>query len=153
MFFLRSRLAHFAVILTLAAMLANSSCSRASGPAFSAANASETRESGIYLYRRGALAAYGQQFTVLMDGRPAGHLANASYLRLPLTAGSHLLQISPGGAARASTVQIQVAAGAPAFYEFVFPTGWAMRPSFDGAAIEARAEAQAMTGLRGLRQM
>lgn len=153
MFFLRSKLAHFTVILSLAAMLADSSCTRASGPAFGAANASETRESGIYLYRRSALAAYGQKFTVLVNGRSAGHLANASYLRLPLTAGSHRLQIAPGGAAQVSTVQIQVVAGLPAFYEFVYPTGWAMRPSFDGAAIEARTEAQAMTGLRGLHRM
>jgi hypothetical protein len=153
MFFLRSRLAHFTLILSFAAMLADSSCTRASGPAFGAALASDTRESGIYLYRRSALAAYGQQFTVLVDGRPAGHLANASYLRLRLTAGSHLLQIAPGGVARSSTAQLHVVAGAPAFYEFVFPTGWAMRPSFDGAAIEARPEAQAMAGLRGLRQM
>lgn len=153
MFFLRSRLAHCAVILTLAAMLANSSCSRASGPAFSAASAAETRESGIYLYRRGALAAYAQQFTVLVDGRPAGYLANASYLQLSLTPGIHSLQIAPGGLAKVTTVQIHAVAGAQAFYEFVFPTGWQMRPSFDGAAIEPRAEANALIALRELHQM
>lgn len=153
MFFLRSRLAHFTVILSLAAILVNNSCSRAIGPVFRAANAAEIRGSGIYVYRRGALAAYGQQFTVLVNGRPAGHLANGSYLHLPLAAGSHLLQIAPGGIARVAAVEIQVTAGAPAFYEFVFPTGWEMRPSFKGAAIEARAAAQAASALSGLRQM
>ncbi|MET0961597.1 MAG: hypothetical protein ABWY05_02095 [Noviherbaspirillum sp.] len=153
MFFLNSRLAHYGVIFTLATVLAMSSCSQAGGPAFAAASVCGGTESGIYLYRRGALAAYGQQFTVLVNGRPAGYLANASYLRLPLTPGSHILQIKPGGAAQATTVQIQVQAGAHAFYEFVFPPAWPMWSGFDGAAIESRAEAQALTRIEKLRRM
>lgn len=120
MYFLNSRLAHYGVIFILAVVLAMSSCSRTGGPALAAAGVCGATESGIYLYRRGALAAYGQQFAVLVNGRPAGYLANASYLRLPLNPGSHSLQIVPGGAARTTTVQIQVPAGASAFYEVFF---------------------------------
>ena len=153
MFFLNSRLAHYGVIVTLAVVLAISSCSRAGGPAFNDASACGAAQGAVYLYRRGALAAYGLQFTVLVNGRPVGYLANASYLRLPLTPGSHVLQIMPGGAARTTTVQIQVPAATPVFYEVFFPPGWPMRHGFDGAAIEPRAQVQALTRLGELRRM
>lgn len=151
MLLFRSRLAHCGFLLLFASLFAFGSCSSASGPAFSASGMSS--ECGIYLYRRGAIAAYGQKFTVLVDGRQAGFLANASYLRLPLTPGSHVVQIAPGGIASPTSLRINTSAGARQFYEFVFPTGMAMRPSFAGAAIEARAEPEALTRLNGLRLM
>lgn len=153
MLLFRSRLVHCGLLFLFSALFAFGSCSSASGPAFSAASMPNAGECGIYLYRRGAIAAYGQKFTVLVDGRQAGFLANASYLHLPLTPGSHLLQIAPGGIASPSSLRINAATGARQFYEFVFPTGLAMRPSFPGAAIEARTEPEALARLNGLRLM
>jgi hypothetical protein len=153
MFVLKSAFVHYGCILTLAAMLTISSCSRASGPAFAGTALPESSKAGIYLYRRSALAAYGQPFTVLVDGKPVGQLANASYIRLPLTPGRHTLQIAPGGIAPLASVRLQAVAGANAFYEFVFPTAWQMLPSFDGAGIETRVEPRALSEMRGLRSM
>jgi hypothetical protein len=153
MLMLKSTFVHYGCILTLAAMLTISSCSRASGPAFAGFAAPGSGAAGIYLYRRSALAAYAQPFTVLLDGKSAGQLANASYIRLPLTPGQHTLQIAPGGIAPLIGVRMQAAAGANAFYEFVFPTAWQMLPSFDGAGIETRIEPQALSEMRGLRSM
>jgi hypothetical protein len=152
MFLLRSRLLHCTFLFAIAALLAFGSCSPASGPAFAAAS-SVTKDTGLYLYRRGALAAYAQPFAVLVDGRPAGFIANASYLRLALPPGSHRLQIAPGGLARVTTRQVAVRATGQTFYEFVFPTGWKMRPSFEGASIEERVEPLALDALQGLRRM
>jgi len=153
MLVLKSAFAHYGCILTLAAMLTISSCSRASGPAFAGAAAPGPGEAGIYLYRRSALAAYGQPFSVLLDGKPAGQLANASYIHLPLAPGLHTLQIAPGGIAPLISVRMQAVPGSNTFYEFVFPTAWHMLPSFDGAGIETRVEPRALSEMRGLRSM
>jgi len=150
---LKATFTHYGCLVTMAAMLTVSSCGRATGPVFPGIVAPAPSEAGIYLYRRGALAAYAQPFTVLVDGKRAGQLANASYMHLPLMPGRHTLQIAPGGIAPVSSVQVQADAGANAFYEFVFPTGWQLLPSFGGAGIEARAEPQALAALQVLRSM
>lgn len=153
MYLLRSRALHCSFLLLSAAALVFGLSGRSPGLVIAAAGSPGPDGRGIYLYRRGALAAYAQPFRVLVDGQPAGFLANASYVRLPLTPGTHQLQIAPGGMARVTTLQVQADANGRAFYEFVFPTGWDMRPSFRGAAIEAREAAQALEVLQDLRGM
>jgi hypothetical protein len=153
MYLLRSKLLHCSFLLLSAAVLLLGMGGRSLNMAFALAGAPDLDGRGIYLYRRGALAAWAQPFQVLVDGKPAGLLANASYVRLPLTPGTHQLQIAPGGLARVTTLQVQANTNARAFYEFVFPTGWDMRPSFQGAAIEARDASQALAALQGLRPM
>jgi hypothetical protein len=153
MFLLRSRVVHYAFLLLCAALLAFGVSSRSHVPAFATAGTSATERSGIYLYRRGALAAYAQPFRVMVDGQTAGFIANASYIRLSLTPGIHRIQIAPGGLAQVTTMQLQADAEGRTFHEFVFPTGWDMRPSFEGATIEARNEQQALADLQSLRRM
>lgn len=152
MVFLNSKLLHCGLILALAAVLAAGSCERAGGPAFSGVSPVAPGEARIYLYRQGALAAYGQGFDVLVDGKPRGRLTNASYLALAVTPGRHLLAVAPGGRADLCTVQIDAAAGQNTYYEFVFPTGWRMRPSFSHAAIEHRNALQAHAALHDLHE-
>ena len=67
--------------------------------------------------------------------------------------GEHQIQIAPGGLAQVTTLQVRADADRRTFYEFVFPTGWDMRPSFRGATIEARDEQLALEVLPGLRRM
>jgi hypothetical protein len=150
MFLFRSRLLHCSFLLFCAALLLFGMSSRSSSLAFTAAGATGPDKRGIILYRRGALAAYAQPFRVLVDGKPVGFIANASYLRLSLAPGSHQLQIAPGGLAKVAALQIHAETGGSAFYEFVFPTGWDMRPSFEGAAIEPRDAPQALEALQEL---
>lgn len=152
MYFLRSRLLHCTFLFLSAALLAFGIGSRAGGPVF-AAGLGAAGGNGLYLYRRGALAACAQSFAVLVDGQPAGFIANASYLRLPLAPGRHRLQIAPGGMAQVTTLQVEAHANGRTFYEYVFPTGWKMRPSFHGAAIEERAAPLALDAMQGLRRM
>jgi hypothetical protein len=150
MYLFRSRLLHCSFLFLLAALLVFGISKRSSSLIFAAASTPVPNSYGIYLYRRSALAAYAQPFRVLVDGQLAGFLANASYVRLPLKPGSHQLQVVPGGLAQVTTLQVDAQTGSRAFYEFVFPTGWAMRPSFQGAAIEVREESQAVEALQGL---
>jgi hypothetical protein len=153
MFLLRSRIIHCSFLFLCAALFAFGVSSHSQGPAFATAGVSRDERNGIYLYRRGALAAYAQPFRVSVDGRSAGFIANASYIRLPLPPGKHQIQIAPGGLAQVTTLVVQADADSRAFYEFVFPTGWDMRPSFQGATIEARDKQQALGVLQGLRRM
>jgi hypothetical protein len=153
MYLFKSRLLHCAFLFLSAAALLLGISSRSPSPVFATAGFPDPAARGIYVYRRSALAAWAQPFQVLVDGQPAGFLANASYLQLPLTPGNHQLQIAPGGQARVTTLQVRAGADGRAFYEFVFPTGWDMRPSFQNAAIEAREESQALEVLQGLRGM
>ena len=153
MYLLKSRLLHCSFLLLSAAVLVFGISSRSPSLVFMAAGVPGPDGRGIYLYRRGALAAWAQPFRVLVDGQPAAFLANASYVRLSLMPGTHQLQIAPGGLAQVTTLQVEADTEGRAFYEFVFPTGWDMRPSFHGATIEAREVSQALEVLPGLRGM
>ena len=153
MFLFRSRALHCAFLVLCAALLLFGISSRSPSLVFTTAGASASDKRGVILYRRGALAAYAQPFRVLVDGQPVGFIANASYLQLPLAPGSHQLQIAPGGLAKVTALQIHAETGGSTFYEFVFPTGWDMRPSFEGATIEPRNAQQALEALQGLRSL
>ena len=153
MFLLQSRRLHCLFLFLCAALLLFGISSRSPSPAFLAASKEDADRPGIYLYRQGALAAYAQPFQVRVDGRTVGFIANASYLRLPLSAGSHRIEVVPGGMAKVTSMQVEADADGRRFYEFVFPTGWDMRPSFPGAAIEKRDDRHALDALRGLRRM
>ena len=153
MFLFRSRLLHCSFLALCAALLVFGMSSRLPNLVFTTAGAPASDKRGIVLYRRGALAAYAQPFRVLVDGKPVGFIANASYLHLPLAPGSHQIQVAPGGSAKLATRQVHAKTEGSVFYEFVFPTGWNMRPSFEGAALEQRDATQALEALQGLRGM
>lgn len=152
MAFLHSKIVHSGFLLTLAAALAVFSCDRADGPAFPGLSAVASDAAHLYLYRRGALAAYAQGFDVIVDGKIRGQLSNASYLRLPLTPGRHLLQVAPGGRAFVINTEIEAQPGKSMFYEFVFSTGLDMQPLFNDAIIAYREEREAVPALSKLRE-
>lgn len=153
MFLFRSKILHCSFLLLCAAFLALGVNSHSRGPAVPTAGAYAAEGRGIYLYRRGALAAFAQPFRVLVDGQTAGFIGNASYLPLRLGPGSHHIQVAPGGLAQVTTLQVNADADGWAYYEFVFPTGINMRPSFQGATIEARDVQQARGELPALQRM
>lgn len=138
--------------MTLAAGLAVFSCDRAEGPVFPGLSAVAPQTAQVYLYRRGAIAAYAQGFDVIIDGKIRGQLSNASYLRLSLTPGPHLLQVAPGVRASVINAEIEARPGKNMFFELVFSTGLDMQPLFDDALIANREEREAMLTLPKLRE-
>src|SRR5690349_18043740 len=115
---MKHALRHYAILFSLAAVLAYVSCGRASGPAFPGIPAASSGRADVYLYRRHSYAALLQPFTVLVDGQPVGKLFNASYLKLSLPPGAHRLEVAPGGMARTSRLALHASADARAFYEY-----------------------------------
>jgi hypothetical protein len=152
MIFLDSKFVHYGFILTLAAGLALFSYDRTEGPVFSGLSTVAPEAAHVYLYRRGALAAYAQGFDVIVDGKIHGNLSNASYLRLSLAPGRHLLQVAPGLRAAVINVEMEAQPGKNLSFEFVFPTGLEMQPLFDDALIAYREEHEAMSALPKLRE-
>lgn len=152
MAFFHSKPVHYGLILALAAAVVGVNCERADGPPFSALAIVDPAAAHVYLYRRGALAAYGQGFDIHIDGKPGGRLVNASYLMLSLAPGRHVLQVAPGAKAARMEAEIVASAGTRAFYEVVFPTGLDMRPDFKDALIARREQAEAVLALCKLRE-
>jgi hypothetical protein len=148
---MKSLFCQLALVCLLAAALAVGSCQRPSGPPFAGLHPTAAGCADLYLYRRDAYAAIGQSFTVAIDGKRAGKLYNASYLKLTLAPGPHRLEVAPGGSARPVGASVMLDADRRAFYEFSFATGWEMRPSFPGAAIAPRNEGAALPVLATLR--
>jgi hypothetical protein len=148
---MKSALHHYAILFFLAALLAFASFGRASGPAFPGLSAASSGQAEVYVYRRHSYAALAQPFTVLLDSQPVGKLFNASYLKLSMPPGAHRLEVAPGGMARTSRLALRAEANARSFYEFDFPGGWKMRPSFNGAEIAPRSENDALEAMRTLR--
>ena len=152
MAFLHSKIVHYGFILALAAGLAAFSCDRADGPAFPGLSTVAPQAAHVYLYRRGALAAYAQGFDVIIDGRIRGQLSNASYLRLTLPPGRHLVQVAPGLRSSVINADIEAQPGKNQFFEFVFSTGLDLQPLFDDALIASRDEREAIRSLPKLRE-
>jgi hypothetical protein len=152
MAFLHSKFVHYGFILALAAGLALFSCDRTDGLAFQGLPTVPPEAAHVYLYRRGVLAAYAQGFDVRVDGKIRGQLSNASYLRLSLTPGRHLIQVAPGLRASVINAEIDAQPGAKMFFEFVFPTGLDLQPLFNDALIARREEPEAMMALPKLRE-
>jgi hypothetical protein len=152
MVFLHSKLIHYGLLTTLAAGLAVFSCDRAEGPVFPGLSAVAPEAAQVYLYRRDAMAAYAQGFDVIIDGKIRGQLSNASYLRLSLAPGRHLLQVAPGSRATVINAEVDAQPGKNMFFEFVFSTGLDMQPLFDNALIANREEREAMLTLPKLRE-
>nr|WP_217346152.1 DUF2846 domain-containing protein [Noviherbaspirillum sp. L7-7A]MBV0880537.1 DUF2846 domain-containing protein [Noviherbaspirillum sp. L7-7A] len=152
MIFLHSKLIHYGFLLTLAAGLAVFSCDRVEGPLFPGLSAVAPEMAQVYLYRRDAMAAYAQGFDVIIDGKICGQLSNASYLRLSLAPGRHLLEVAPGPRAAVIEAKVDAQPGKNMFFEFVFSTGLDMQPLFHDALIANREEREAMLTLPKLRE-
>lgn len=93
----------------------------ASGPQFSGVAAPVSDLGDVYLYRTSTLFAMGQAFDVGLDGKPVGSLYDGSFLHLRLPAGKFALNVSPGGGAKISTLNIQPELGRAIYFQFDYP--------------------------------
>ncbi len=125
-------------------------CATATGPKFAGVESPPADQSDIYLYRTSAFYGVAQAFSVQLDGRKVADLPNASYARLRVTPGSHVLKVLPGGLAKSSELRILAEAGKAQFFQYDFVTGPLANPLFIGAGIEARDLTKAIEDLREL---
>lgn len=123
----------------------------APGRPFTATQPPAAGKGTVYLLRTSALYAVAQPFPVHVDGRDVGSLVNASYLALQMPAGRHLLSVSTGPFGRTSRLEIQVQAGAIAYYQYNFMTGPLANAFFIGSGIEPREPQEALAALRHLK--
>ena len=139
--------------ITLAAMVAAAAAGlggcAAPGAPFATLEPVPPGRGHLYVYRKPALYAFGAKYKVTVDGAPAGELANASYLVLPLSPGRHTLNIAEGGFARPKTVEVNVEPGRNHFVEYDSSKGLLLgRGLMSGST--ARSETEALADLKGL---
>lgn len=84
----------------LAVALVASGCATPTGAAFTAAENPPNGQAQVYLYRKSAVGAFAQSFSVELNKQAMGELSNASYMRLTMPPGEHVLGVSPAPSAR-----------------------------------------------------
>lgn len=136
-------------VLCLAIVLA--ACATAPGQKFAGVSKPASDKADIYLYRGDAFFAVGQAFSVEVNGVQAGQLFNASYLKLRLPQGDHILTVNPGPLTKSASKTIRVQGGEVGFYEYSFVNGPLANVFFLGAEIEPREEGKALQDLKGLK--
>lgn len=138
--------------LAMAAMVLQlSGCATATGPKFSGIEQPAADQGDVYLYRGSAFAAIAQSFDVLVNGKKTASLPNASFVRLRLKPGDHVLLVTPGGLAKKSSLHVKVEAGTTRFYEYDFLTGLLANAFFIGSNIVPREPAKALEDLKELK--
>lgn len=128
-----------------------SACASAPGQKFAGMDKPTTDKADIYLYRGDAFFAVGQTFSVAVNGVQAGELFNASYLKLQLPPGEHIITVDPGALTKSTSKTIRVQGGEVGFYEYSFVSGPLANVFFLGAEIEPREEGKALQDLKGLK--
>lgn len=139
---------------SLLAALAPALVSCATGPQFSGAQAPAPGQSNAYVYRLSGLVGMGTPFEVSVDGKPVGSIANASYLLVQVTPGTHVLKVVPSATAQPRQVTWVAEAGKTAYfhfdYDFIPFVGPIENAKFPNARIEQRTPAQALEHLKDL---
>lgn len=125
-------------------------CATATGPKFSGLEPPSADQGDVYLYRTSAFFGVAQSFDVHLDGSKVADLPNASYARLRLKPGVHVLKVVPGGMAKTSDLRISVEPGKSQFYQYDFVAGPLANPFYVGAKIEVRDQTKAVEDMKEL---
>ena len=118
-------------------------CSGVPGRHFIDAAPPASSRGDLFLIRSADPLFADRDFSVLVDGLPAGALGNGSFLWLRLSPGGHLLVVRPVDGGRAIPQAVQVTPGTRQFFRYEFATGALARSDLVGAQIREIPEADA----------
>lgn len=108
------------IAITCGAALTLGGCA-ATGAPFTAPAVVPEGQAQLYLYRKSALQASGQTFTVKVDKKDVGELFNASYMQLPLTPGEHVLSVNPSALSKTYEYTFKIESNQTQYIEFELP--------------------------------
>ena len=134
-----------------AATLALSGCATPTGVAFTTEAALATGQAQVYLYRKSALYASTQSFTVKLDQKDVGELFNGSYMQLPLAPGQHVISVKPGALGKTYEHTVQLTDKQTQYLEFEMPAFLLGNAFHLGSSIVPRDVQQAKADLQGLK--
>ena len=139
------------VAAILAVALVASGCATPTGTAFTTAAIVPDGQAQVYLYRQSALLAGGQSFSVQLNKQAMGELFNASYMRLTMAPGEHVLGVSPGAISKTYEIKLTLADKQTQYVEFELPHFLLANAFLLGSNITPRTPEQGALDMQGLK--
>ena len=133
------------------AIVLTSGCATPTGAAFTAAETLPDGQAQVYLYRKSALGAAGQSFSVLLDKQAMGELFNASFMRLTMAPGEHVLGVSPSAMSKTYDIKLTLGDKQTQYVEFEVPPIVIFNAFLLGSNITERNAEQAQAAMKGLK--
>jgi hypothetical protein len=147
----------FARRTTLLALAATAAfitgCATPTGQVFNASAKPPEGQAQVYVYLKSPMPGHGSGFDVKLDQQHAADLLSNAYVQLPVTAGEHVLGVTPP-LAKTFTQNFTAQPGNTYYFEFELPPMLLANVFYLGASLTPRdaAKAQAdMAGLKGVK--
>ena len=137
----------------LAVALVASGCATPTGAAFTTASAPPDGQAQVYLYRKSALGAVAQSFSVQLNKQAMGELFNASYMRLTMAPGEHVLGVSPSAISKTYEIKLTLADKQTQYVEFELPPIVVFNAFLLGSNITPRTAEQGAAEMQGLKSV
>ena len=134
-----------------AVALVATGCATPTGATFTKAEAAPDGQTQVYLYRKWAFQAGGENFSVQLDKQDMGVLFNGSYMRLTVAPGQHVLSVKPGVFSKTYETTTQLADQQTQFVEFAVPALVLTNPFMLGSDIAPRTPEQGVADMQGLK--
>ena len=135
------------------AIVLTSGCATPTGAVFTTAETPPDDQAQVYLYRKSAVGASLQSFSVQLDRQAKGELSNASFMRLTMPPGEHVLSVSPSAISKTYDIKLTLAARQTQYVEFELPPILLFNTFLLGSSITPRTAEQALADLPGLKSM
>lgn len=133
------------------ALILTSGCATPTGVAFSAASAPPDGQAHVYLYRKSAMYAFDQSFSVTLNKQAMGELSNASYMLLTMAPGDHVLGVNPSFLSKTYELKLTLADKQTQYVEFELPPFILGNAFLLGSSITPRTADQAVAEMQGLK--
>ena len=147
------------------AMLLTSGCATPTGAAFTTAEAAPDGQAQVYLYRRSVFYASGQSASVQVNNKDMGELFNASWMRITLPPGEHVLGVKPSPISKTYEIKLQLEDKQTQYVEFAVshsslpyvsgnaPMNAILSALMAGSSIAPRTPGQGVAEMQGLKSV
>ena len=140
----------FLVAAASAAVL-TSGCATPMGAAFTTAEAAPNGQAQVYLYRKSAFQAGGQNSSVQLNQQDIGELFNGSWMRITLAPGEHVLGVKPSPISKTYETKLQLVDRQTQYVEFAVPPLVLANMFMLGSDIAPRTPEQGVADMQGLK--
>ena len=140
----------FLVAAASAAVL-TSGCATPMGAAFTTAEAAPNGQAQVYLYRKSAFQAGGQNSSVQLNQQDIGELFNGSWMRITLAPGEHVLGVKPSPISKTYETKLQLVERQTQYVEFAVPPLVLANMFMLGSDIAPRTPEQGVADMQGLK--
>ena len=134
-----------------AAAALTSGCATPMGAAFTTAEAAPNGQAQVYLYRKSAFQAGGQNSSVQLNQQDIGELFNGSWMRITLAPGEHVLGVKPSPISKTYETKLQLVERQTQYVEFAVPPLVLANMFMLGSDIAPRTPEQGVADMQGLK--